>query len=129
MIEDDGTCSLRAAVEEANAHPGRDSITVPAALEDLTVTSRILIDDDVTIDGNGATVDGGGTNGVFGTDRARVEVATLTITGGAGETYGGAIRQDRISSTSRTPSSSGTPLETSVVAWRPDSRMNSSTPS
>ena len=58
-----GQCSLRAAVQEANASPGLDVITLPAgtftlglagASEDLAVSGDLDIDGDLTMSGAGA---------------------------------------------------------------------------
>src|SRR5438128_7834324 len=58
-----GTCTLRAAIQEANAHPGADTIMVPAGTylltiegrdEDAAVTGDLDITDDLTITGAGA---------------------------------------------------------------------------
>src|SRR3989442_3563837 len=58
-----GTCTLRAAIQEANAHTGADTIMVPAGTylltipgrgEDAAVTGDLDITDDVTITGAGA---------------------------------------------------------------------------
>ena len=71
----DGYCSLRAAVMEANAFPGADTITVPAgnylftiagAGEDGAATGDLDLTDDVTIAGAGTTiVDGSGLDRVL----------------------------------------------------------------
>jgi len=49
-----GACSLRAAIEEANALAGTDTITVPAGTYTLTLGSELLITTDVTLIGAGA---------------------------------------------------------------------------
>jgi len=59
----DGVCTLRAAVQEANAHAGADVITLPAGLflltilgdgEDLGATGDLDVTDALEIDGAGA---------------------------------------------------------------------------
>src|SRR5207247_9755677 len=72
-----GQCTLRAAVQEANARPGTDSISVPpgtyvlaipGAGEDASATGDLDITDDLTITGSGAgstIVDGGHLDRVF----------------------------------------------------------------
>ncbi|MEU9899978.1 choice-of-anchor Q domain-containing protein [Streptomyces phaeochromogenes] len=113
-----GGCTLRAAVEEANANPGHDRITFPplslvhkgeklrltrtGAGEDQGYVGDLDITDDLTIAGNGARrtiVDGGGLLGgdrVFDVDPAGagmvVELSGLTVTGGAVTGAGGGIR-------------------------------------
>src|SRR3989441_11636576 len=71
------TCTLRAAIQEANAHTGADTIMVPAGTylltisgrgEDAAVTGDLDITDDVTITGAGATstiVNGNGIDRAF----------------------------------------------------------------
>src|SRR5439155_26325899 len=75
----DGKCTLRAAVQEANALPGPDTITVPAGayflaipgrLEDAAATGDLDITEALTITGAGrdrTTVDGGALDRVFQT--------------------------------------------------------------
>src|SRR3989442_3029018 len=72
-----GTCTLRAAIQEANAHTGADTIMVPAGTHLLTIPGRgedaagtrcLDITDDVTITGAGAPttiLDGNGIDRVF----------------------------------------------------------------
>src|SRR5512142_2010103 len=58
-----GACTLRAAIMEANAHPGADTITLPAGTYDLTIrgydedaatTGDLDITDNLTLIGAGA---------------------------------------------------------------------------
>ncbi len=83
-----GNCTLRAAVEEANALSGDDAINFAASLMNATITLTTGIE--ITINGAGGTlqitgpgadkltIDGGaGSNRIFFTTNA----ATLTITG------------------------------------------------
>jgi CSLREA domain-containing protein len=72
-----GTCTLRAAIQEANALPGADRIfvpgavytlTIPGAGEDCAATGDLDITDDLTIYGAGpeaTIVDGGGLDRIF----------------------------------------------------------------
>jgi len=72
-----GECTLRAAIQEANALPGADeivvpgavyTITIPGANEDCAASGDLDITDDITIRGAGAQatiVDGGGLDRVF----------------------------------------------------------------
>lgn len=46
-----GTCTLRAAIEEANALPGQEVITVPA--NTYALNSQLIVDDSVFINGAG----------------------------------------------------------------------------
>lgn len=96
-----GACTLRAAVMEANAYPGADTILVPPGryvLSIAAVPSRgqtqendagngdLDLSDTVTIRGAGArrtVVDAAGTDRVFASQhRTRVTMSDLTITGG-----------------------------------------------
>src|SRR5262249_12990409 len=58
-----GVCTLRAAIQEANAHSGKDSITLPAGTytlsiagpaEDAAATGDLDITDDLILNGAGA---------------------------------------------------------------------------
>ena len=56
-----GTCTLRAAIEEANALPGMDTINLPSGT--YTTTGRLVIEDSVFLTGDGASstvIDGAG---------------------------------------------------------------------
>src|SRR5436189_1177281 len=87
-----GRCTLRAAVQEANARPGADGVSLPAgtyvlailgAGEDAAVTGDLDITDDLTITGAGAEstiVDGGHIDRVFHIVR-RLEGPTVEISG------------------------------------------------
>src|SRR3989475_8330214 len=91
-----GTCTLRAAIQEANAHTGADTIMVPAGTylltipgrgEDMAATGDLDIRDDVTITGAGADrtiVDGNGIDRVFEivNSAAVVAMSSLTIRNG-----------------------------------------------
>src|SRR2546422_8779711 len=97
------TCTLRAAIQEANALPGPDTIMVPAGTylltiegrdEDLAVTGDLDITDDGNITGAGAdrTIhDGNGIDRIFDielpTSRVAiiVAIAALTIRNGNSE--------------------------------------------
>ncbi len=94
-----GTCTLRAALEEADALPAGSTITVdvPAGTYDLTLGGLAATANDVTISGAGRTVTvvsaGGASRDLFVGAGATVTVESLTITGGnAGNAgYGGGI--------------------------------------
>ncbi|MEU6378916.1 choice-of-anchor Q domain-containing protein [Streptomyces sp. NPDC046909] len=113
-----GGCTLRAAVEEANANPGHDRVTFPplslvhkgeklrltrtGAGEDQGYTGDLDITDDLTVVGNGARrtiVNGGGAavgDRVFDVDPAGagivVRLSGLTVTGGTVNGAGGGVR-------------------------------------
>jgi CSLREA domain-containing protein len=88
-----GSCSLRAAVMEANTLPGPDTIVLPAgrytltlagAGEDAAATGDLDVLSDITILGAGAAstiIDGGGIDRVFDVlDTLRL--TSLTVEGG-----------------------------------------------
>lgn len=91
-------CTLREAVEQANGHPGADSIVFsPGLAGTITLLSdfggQLLITDTVTITGPGArvlSVSGNGTSRVFQINPillggpTTVNISGLTITGGNG---------------------------------------------
>lgn len=90
-----GECTLRAAIQQANAHPGHDTIAIPSGTFTLTTggvdedeagTGDLDITDDVTIYGtNGANVtiiDGNSLDRVFDVHAANVEISSLTIAHG-----------------------------------------------
>ncbi len=101
-----GLCTLRAAVREANALAGSDSIALDTNTytltglsgEDLALSGDLDILDDLTITGTGAAntiIDGGGVDRIFDIDPlgagVTVTVSDLTIRGGdvLGEPGGG----------------------------------------
>lgn len=93
-----GQCSLRAAIQEANASPDEDTIEVPAGTYLLSVADAddsspdLDIANPVTIHGAGplaTIVDGQGANGVFEV-RASATISGMTIRGG-NEFSGGGV--------------------------------------
>ena len=103
-----GACSLRAAVQEANALPGPDTIQLSAATyvlsgaagDDLAVSGDLDITGDLTLTGAGTAstiIDGGGVDRVLDIDPSgvgvSVTIANLTVRGGnAPGQAGGGIR-------------------------------------
>ena len=104
-------CTLRAAVQEANAHPGPDTITfvvdgtftltLAGANEDLAAKGDIDVTGDTTIVGNGTSktiIEGGPTFGdrIFDVDPAgagvTVSLSGVTVQKGQGFSLGGAIQ-------------------------------------
>ncbi|HEV3308896.1 MAG TPA: hypothetical protein VG815_00010 [Chloroflexota bacterium] len=89
------TCSLRAAVADANADTGHvDAVSVPTGLH-ITLSNSfgvIVLSNSMFIDGTGATISGGGTNEIFdeNTASAAVRIIGLELTGGTAS-KGGAI--------------------------------------
>ena len=79
-----GNCTLRAAIEEANALVGADTITLPAGSYILT-GGELLISDDLTISGAGQAttfVDGGLVARVFRIFGSTVDISGVTIQNG-----------------------------------------------
>ncbi|MCH7697497.1 MAG: CSLREA domain-containing protein [Chloroflexi bacterium] len=89
-----GACTLRAAIQEANALPGSDVITVPAGTYNLSA-GQLTISSDLTLNGAGAgttAVDGGGLGGVFYiSSGATAEISDLTVRNGSAINAGGGI--------------------------------------
>ncbi len=96
-----GGCTLRAAIMEANALPGEDTIVLssgtyalmaPGAGEDEGVTGDLDILGDTVLIGEGpnaTTIDGSGIDRVIHVDGVRCRLEGLTITGGAASLGGG----------------------------------------
>lgn len=90
-----GTCSLRAAIQEANALPGADVISLPGgyyALTRLPLAGNVLtIASDITINGTGASagntlISGNGDRIVLQiTGTPTVQLHNLAIVGGTGQ--------------------------------------------
>jgi CSLREA domain-containing protein len=98
-----GVCTLRAAIMEANALPGADTIafapsvfnapktitlSIPGGNEEFNVTGDLDINSDLTITGAGANmiiIDGGGIDRVLDispVNTTNVSISGLTVTGG-----------------------------------------------
>src|ERR671915_949898 len=100
-----GACTLRAAIQEANARPGADEIQLPGGTYTLGIAGQnqndatsgdLDITDSVTITGSGAgttIVDGNALDRVFEVAVAggTVALSGLTITDGDADEYGGAL--------------------------------------
>jgi uncharacterized repeat protein (TIGR01451 family) len=99
-----GICTLRAAIQETNALPGKDMIFIPSDtytltitgnLEDLAVTGDLDITDDLEIQGSGAVdtnIDANAIDRVFHlTQLTNVEISGVTIRGGGNISSGGGI--------------------------------------
>ncbi len=101
-----GDCSLREAVNAANASVTDDTINFASGLTNITLANEIVINNagTLTINGLGAnvlTIDGGaGTNRIFTILNAAVIISGVTLTGGNGtgaanSSFGGAIFAER----------------------------------
>ena len=90
-----GVCTLRAAAQESNAGPGRDTIVLPpgtitlsiaGTFEDAAATGDVDLTEDATVAGHGARrtkVDGAELDRVFEVrPGANVTVAAMTVTNG-----------------------------------------------
>lgn len=101
-----GVCTLRAAIEEANAYPGNDIVEVPTG-NHIVTNGEIEIDDDVgsgpndlliisTLGLRGAPttiIDANHNSRIFNiTDALNVEILGITLQEGASSAQGGAIR-------------------------------------
>jgi CSLREA domain-containing protein len=97
-------CTLRAAIQEANALAGPDTINLPAGTytltiagtgENATATGDLDITGDLVINGDGAntaTVDGGALDTVFDIlPGATVNISAITIQNGRGVGYPGGL--------------------------------------
>ncbi len=84
----DATCTLRDAVDDANAAATDDTISFAAGLTTITLTDQIVINNagTLTITGAGAnvlTIDGGaGANRIFRINGATVTIRGVTLSGG-----------------------------------------------
>ena len=115
-ICDDGTgaCTLRAAIQEANAFGGADTITLPAGTYMLSIVGRddtaaagdLDITEDLTLSGAGAgatTIDADGIDRVFQVlSGATVVITDVTITGGSSASGGGINNQGTLTMTNST---------------------------
>jgi CSLREA domain-containing protein len=91
-------CTLRAAVEEANALSSCGTITIDATSQSGTIAltnAQLVVDHNLTINGPGAgtlIVDGSNSIHVFDVKGGRsVSISGLTVTGGNGGSSGGGI--------------------------------------
>jgi Ca2+-binding RTX toxin-like protein len=104
--DEDGLSSLRAAINEANSRPGRDTIILPRGTfllsltgrdEDIGLTGDLDITDDLEILGAGrfeTSIDADGIDRVFHVAAgASLSISGLTITGGdaGAAAYGGGV--------------------------------------
>jgi CSLREA domain-containing protein len=98
-----GQCTLRAAIQETNALPGADTITLPAGDyvltvagfdEDAAATGDLDITDDVDIVGAGpdaTVIDGNQLDGILENHGNAVHVAGVDLQNGDTVYWGGAI--------------------------------------
>jgi hypothetical protein len=88
-----GDCTLRAAISESNAWPTVDSVSIGPGIapvfptsgagnEDDNARGDLDITDSVTVDGNGAVVDGNWKDRVFDVRAPNVTLQQMTITDG-----------------------------------------------
>jgi CSLREA domain-containing protein len=90
-----GDCTLRAAVEEANALAGAHVITLPAGTYVLTIdVLSVALSKNITIDGAGQAttfVDGNGQHGVFAVSGGSLTLSGLTVQHGLNSDGGGIL--------------------------------------
>ncbi len=94
-------CTLRAAIEQANASPGNDVITFASNVKTITLSlgTELLISNAGTLQINGPgadilTISGNNTNRIFHTELATVTIKGATLTAGkasSGNIGGGAV--------------------------------------
>lgn len=84
-------CTLRAAIDEANALAGDDIINFSSVTLVNTATA-LTINSNITINGMGVTVDNTGTGRVFNITSGTVVIAGLTIQGGDNINSGAGIQ-------------------------------------
>ena len=90
-----GTCTLRAAVEEANATPGSQTIGLSNGTTSIT-GGEIIVTDDVSITGESqglTTVDAGTLSRFFNVTSGQLQLNSMTLQYGTGE-QGGAVLID-----------------------------------
>ena len=89
-----GGCSLRAAVEEANALPGADGISLASGTHVLTASpSDLVVSDALTIDGAGAAstiVDAAGGGRILAAT-APLSLSRVTVRNGSTTSFGGGL--------------------------------------
>lgn len=88
-----GVCTLRAAIEEANANGTDDGVQVPPGTYSigsaLEITNKVI---DIHGSGNGSTIiDGPGTDRIFDIVGGALTLRDVHLTGGGGVQAGGAI--------------------------------------
>src|SRR3954453_188565 len=90
-----GVCTLRAAIQTANAFTGADVITLPGGPPYVLTLGTLTITSDVTINGAGAAstiIDGGGTAGGLSLSTPNIlSVSGVTIQNGAAAQRAGGI--------------------------------------
>ncbi len=92
-----GQCTLRAAIQEANAQPGGSAIgvMVPTGIYTLTLSTLRLMTNTIAISGagsGGTIVDGNGASTVLDIDKGvQASISGVTVSGGKSERSGGGI--------------------------------------
>lgn len=93
-----GQCTIRAAIQEANALAGADTIVIPAGI--FHIGSLLPITSDITINGvapNTTVIDGGGSTRLFDVSATgTLTITGCTLQGGHGSGYAGAIESQGI---------------------------------
>ncbi len=113
---DSGSGSLRQAILNANSNNEADTINLSVS-SPINLSSELLITDTngITINGNGATIRGGGNNRLFNIDfGAKASFDSLTLTQGGGSSFldsgGGILNLGTVTITNSTISGNSTRL-------------------
>lgn len=83
-----GDCTLRAAIQQANALSGSDTITISIA-GPINIASELVVVSNITINGGGVTVNNTGSGRVFGVALGTLTLSNITVTGGSADNGGG----------------------------------------
>lgn len=92
-----GACTLRAAVEESNAQPGENTIQLDDIEYALTLSSHLLVNDDLQIEGTKSRLQittihrASGAGRIFAIESAAVAITDAVISGGVDVANGGGI--------------------------------------
>ena len=87
-----GRCSLRAALQEANARAGDDVVIVQSGAGTITLTrGELPVTSGVTLRGNGATVNANDASRVVNVGSGRLTLERATLTGGRAPIGGGIL--------------------------------------
>ncbi|MCC5954249.1 MAG: CSLREA domain-containing protein [Acidimicrobiia bacterium] len=102
MTSGAGDCSLRAAIDEANAEPDHHNVvtiaegidpvlSLPGTGDDANASGDLDVHGPLTVVGGGATIDGAGLDRVFDVHAGRLELRGVTVTGGEADVGGGVL--------------------------------------
>lgn len=87
-----GRCSMRAAVQEANARNGNDTVIVQPGVGTIVLTAgELLVTGGLNVQGNDVTVDAGGASRVLNLGSGQLTLQRARLTGGRAPTGGGLL--------------------------------------